>query len=446
MKRKRFIKWLGFFFGAMLVLGALSRAADSVNTAQVRVKTMQNYVISHTVRGNGKVEGTRELAVFAQEGQRVEQVLVQEGQSVKKGDILLKLSKEILEESIEKKEGELEELNLQARDLKSAEDVNGEKKSRDIFWAEQNYNITANSGNYNISSAQDALNLARQRLQEYYDSLGFTSETGTSSEEQALLEDVRAKQEALNQAIMARDQSVMDAQKGVSDAKQSEATDGSLQNVQRQIQSEQKELETLQVLLEKNGEIAAPEDGVIKSVSAVTGGLTSQDAAMVLYELSGDLRMTVSISGEEVKYVEVGGSAYIKGISGTEVEDARIESVREDEADPDRRILSIIIPEKTLAIGESADVTISKDAGPFTTCIPLSALYGESGKEYVLVLEEQDNVLGTVQVLRKVNVTVEDKNESFAALSQGSLSGDQQVVTEADRTVEEGSRVRLEES
>lgn len=446
MKRKRFIKWLGLFFGAMLVLNVLSRAADSVNTAKVRVKTMQNYVISHTVKGNGKVEGTRELAVFAQEGQRVEQVLVQEGQSVKKGDILLKLSKEILEESIEKKSGELEELNLRARDLKSAEDVNGEKRSRDIFWAEQNYNVAANSGNYNVSSAQDALNLARQRLQEYYDSLGFTSEAGTSGEEQALLDDVRAKQEALNQAIMARDQSVMDAQKGIADAKQSEATDGSLQNVQRQIQMEQKKLEMLQSLLEQEGKIAAPADGVIKSVSAVTGGLTGEDAAMVLYELSGDLRMTVSVSEEEVKYVEVGGSAYIKGISGTEVEDARIESVREDETDPDRRTLSIVIPEKTLAIGESADVTISKDAGPFTTCIPLSALYGETGKEYVLVLDDQDTVLGTVQVLRKVNVVVEDKNESFAALAQGSLTSDQQVVTEADRSVEEGSRVRLEES
>lgn len=446
MKRERFIKWLGLFFGAMLVLGALSRAADSVNTAKVRVKSMQNYVISHTVQGSGKVEGTREFAVFAQEGQRVEQVLVQEGQSVKKGDILLKLSKEILEESIEKKNGELEELNLRARDLKSAEEVNGEKKSRDIFWAEQNYNAAANSGNYNVSSAQDALNLARQRLQEYYDSLGFTSEADTSGEEQALLDDVRAKQEALNQAVMARDQVVMDAQKGISDARQSEATDGSLQNVQRQIQMEQKELETLQSLMEQEGKISAPADGVIKSVSAVTGGLTSGDAAVVLYELSGDLRMTASISEEEAKYAEVGGSVKIKGISGTEVENARIESVREDETDPDRRALSIVIPENTLTIGESADFTISKDAGPFTTCIPLTALYGETGKEYVLVLDTQETVLGTVQVLRKVSVAVEDKNESFAALAQGSLTSDQQVVTEADRSVEEGSRVRLEES
>lgn len=446
MKRQKFIKWLGLFFCAMLVFTVVSRAADSVNTAKVRVKSMQNYVISHRVLGSGKVEGTRERAVFSEEGQRVEQILVREGQAVKKGEVLFTLSEEILEESIEKKNGELEELKLQARDLESAESVNGEKKSRDIFFAKQNYNTAANSGNYNVSSAQDALNLARQRLDEYYRNQGFTSEPDTSGEEQALLDDVRVKQEALNQAIMTRDQTVMEAQRSVSEASQKSPSDGSIINVQRQIGIAEKELAALKKLLEEKGKIPAPADGVVKSVSVVTGGLTGADAAMILYELSGTLLMNVSVSEEDVKYVEVGGSAYVKGISGTEIENARIQSVREDDEDQDRRIVSIAIPENTLNIGESADVTISKDAGPFPACVPLSALYGETGKEYVLVLDTRDTVLGEALVLRKVSVTVEDKNESYAALAAGSLSSGQQVVTEADRSVEEGSRVRLEES
>lgn len=446
MKRRKFLKWLGFFFCAMLLFTVASRAADSVNTAKIRVKSIQNYVISHRVSGSGKVEGIREIAVFAEEGQRVERVLAREGQVVKKGDVLFTLSADILEESIEKKNGELEELRLQAKDLESAKSVNNEKKSRDIFYAEQNYNTAANSGNYNISSAQDALNLARQKLDAYYQEQGFTSEADTSAEEQALLEEIRTRQEALNQAIMARDQAVMEAQRNVSEASQSSPTDSSLLNVQRQIGIEEKTLGELQQLLEKNGEILAPADGMIKAVSVATGGLTGSDGAMVLYELSGDLQMNIEISKEDVKYVEVGGSAYVKGVSGTEIENASIQSIREDETDQDKRIVSIVIPENTLGIGESADVTIINDAGPFAACIPLSALYGETGKEYVLVVDTQNTVLGEVLVLRKVSVTVEDKNESFAALSTGSLTNRQQVVIEADRSVEEGSRVRLEES
>ena len=446
MKRKRFIKWLGVFLGAMMVLTVVSRAADSMNVARVSVTSMQNQIITHKVQGSGKVEGTRELAVFAQDGQRIEQVLVQEGQSVKEGQTLLKVSAQILSETIEKKEGELEELNLQAEDLTSADSVNGTKKSLELSRAQQNYSIAAGNGDYNVSSAQNELNLARQRLENYYNSLGFTSDPETSSEEQALQDDVRAKQEALNQAIMSRNQALTEAQRGIEDASLGEATDGSLQNTKRQMKEVEKELEKLYALQEQGGEIKAPVNGVIKSISVMTGGQTGSDAVMVLYETTGELRMTASISRDDLKYVEVGGSAAVKGSSGTEITNARVESVREDDTDPDVRILSIVVPENTLSIGESAEFTISRDNGPFATCIPLSAIYGETGKEYVFVMDEENSVLGEVQVLRKVEVHVQDKNDRYAALDAGSLTGDQKIVTAADRSVGEGSRVRLQES
>ena len=48
--------------------------------------------------------GTRERAVFTQEGQKVEQVYVQEGQNVKKGDALLKFSVKYLKKTIKEKD------------------------------------------------------------------------------------------------------------------------------------------------------------------------------------------------------------------------------------------------------------------------------------------------------------------------------------------------------
>ena len=79
MKKIKLIKILAGFFALMLLFTFLSRAADSVNVAQVETKTAQNQVITHEVTGTGKVMGTRERAVFTQEGQKVEQVYVQEG-------------------------------------------------------------------------------------------------------------------------------------------------------------------------------------------------------------------------------------------------------------------------------------------------------------------------------------------------------------------------------
>ena len=59
----------------MLLFTFLSRAADSVNVAQVETKNSSESVITHEVTGTGKVMGTRERAVFTQEGQKVEQGL-----------------------------------------------------------------------------------------------------------------------------------------------------------------------------------------------------------------------------------------------------------------------------------------------------------------------------------------------------------------------------------
>lgn len=83
-KQRKLVKWIVIFFAAMLVFTFLSRAADSLNVANVDTKKMQNQVIAHNVKGTGRVEGTKEQAVFVLAGQKVEQVFAKEGQNVKK--------------------------------------------------------------------------------------------------------------------------------------------------------------------------------------------------------------------------------------------------------------------------------------------------------------------------------------------------------------------------
>ncbi|MCA5964305.1 hypothetical protein LC724_33820 [Blautia sp. RD014234] len=43
------------------------------------------------------------------------------------------------------------------------------------------------------------------------------------------------------------------------------------------------------------------------------------------------------------------------------------------------------------------------------------------------------------------DVAVKDKNSSYAALESGSLLPDDRAITESDRTIDAGSRVRLRE-
>lgn len=484
MKKAKLIRILAGFFALMLLFTFLSRAADSVNVAQVEIKTVQNQVITHEVTGTGKVLGTRERAVFTQEGQKVQQVYVQEGQTVKKGDILLKFSEKYLEKTIKEKQDSIKVLQGKIDDLISAQSVNQQKKNNDLSSAQENYNSAVSSGNYSVQTAQNETAIARQRLLDYYaqrdaqkdnvpdedkfsdssefDDPGNTDNTGNAadpgnntsdntnnsdgqdnSQEQTLIDDVRAKEQAVNDAMISRSKDVQSAGQAVRDAQIGDASDSTLENTQTELETAQKELEILQKVLARKGKVKAPCDGVIKSLNAVTGSQTGAEAAIVLYETKGTFRFQTDVSKDDLKYIKTGQTATLKGADDNEIENAEIESVKEDSNNEDQYILSITVPKGTLSIGDTAEFTISQDAGPFNACVPLSALYEENGRYYVYVTDTQNTVLGDVMIARKTYVNVKDKNTSTAALDDGSLSSDQKIVISTDREISNGSRIRL---
>lgn len=488
MKREKLLKWFAMFFAAMLVFTFLSKAADSVSVAKVLAAAPQNQIISHTVTGTGKIEGTKENAVFVQEGIKIAQVNIKAGEAVKKGQVLMTLLESSIQESIDKKQDEIQETSLKISDIQSQKSIDDQKKQNSKERAQEDLDAAVGNGDINISNAQNELNIAQQRLDEYRQKkaeaarkeqeqlsgeLDFGDGTGDGngdisdgsqnqsgaqngsgdnttdqddSQEQALEDDVRAKTEALNQVIMNRNQEVTTADRAKEDAAIPNPQDSTEETLQTQLTNLNEELATLNALLESKGEITAPSDGVVKTVSAQTGGQTVQEAAAVLYDLTGGLSMTGTVTKDDLEYISAGSPVKLEGNSKTVVENATVQSVQEDSANPGSYILTVAVPESELSVGESVDFTVQKDEGPYNCCVPLSALYGEEGREYVLVLDTVDSVLGEVQVARKVSVSVKEKNETSAALEEGALSSSQKVITETDREISDGSRVRLQES
>ena len=74
--KKKLIQATCLFFVMMLIFTILSRVSDSVNVIQIQTKNPANQMITHEVKGSGKVEGSQEVAVFVLENLQVEQVVV----------------------------------------------------------------------------------------------------------------------------------------------------------------------------------------------------------------------------------------------------------------------------------------------------------------------------------------------------------------------------------
>lgn len=484
MRREKLLKWVAVFFCAMLLFTFLSRAADSVSVARVQASTIQNQMIAHQVSGSGIIEGTQEEAVFTLENQKVAWVLVQVGETVKQGQALFTLLDTSIQEAIDQKEDEIEEKELALSDLESQKSIDSQKKSYESSRAQQDLDTALGNGDVNIANAQNELNIAIQRLEDYRaekaaalkaaeeeekrkqrenelsgtpdfsDGSDFTDggqDDGTSpyednSTEQALEDDVRAKRDALNQVIISRNQEVTAADRAVQDAAIPSAQDSTDQNLERQLENLREELAELMTLKENNGEVRSPSDGVVKTLSVKTGGQTTQESAAVLSKLSGETQMTGTIDSDDLEYVEVGGKVTLEGSGGKTTDAAQVQSVQEDPENPGSFLVTVSVPDGNFSIGENVEFTITKETGPYKSCVPLSALYGTEGQQYVFVIDTQSSVLGEVQVARKVDVTVQEQNEIRAALQDGVLSASQKVITDTDREIEDGSRVRLQES
>ena len=481
MRREKLLKWIAVFFCAMLLFTFLSRAADSVSVARVQASTIQNQMITHQVSGSGTIEGTQEEAVFTLENQKVAQVLVQIGETVKKGQALFTVLDSSIQEAIDQKEDEIQEKELALSDLESQKSIDSQKKSYESSRAQQDLDTALGNGDVNIANAQNELNIAIQRLEDYRakkaealkeaekqkeknefsSTPDFSDGSGQqgdgasnnetdpyqdNSEEQALEDDVRAKRESLNQVIISRNQEVTAADRAVQDAAIPSAQDSTDQNLKRQLGNLKEELAKLQNLKANNGEVQAPSDGVVKNLSVKTGGQTTQESAAVLYKLSGEMKMTGTVDSDDLEYVEAGGKVTLEGNGGKTVDTAQVQSVQEDPENPGSFLVTVSVPDGSFSIGENVEFTITKETGPYKSCVPLSALYGTEGQQYVFVIDTQSSVLGEVQVARKVDVTVQEQNETRAALQDGVLSASQKVITDTDRGIEDGSRVRLQET
>ncbi len=480
--RKKVIHAAVTFLIIMMIFTVLSRAADSVNVIQIQTKSPANQMVPHVVKGNGKVEGSKELAVFVQENLQIEQVLVQTGQEVKKGEPLLTLTGESIQGAIKELENKEKTLENQIKDLESQEKVNRQKRVSDQVWAGNSYGLAVQSGNVSVDNARAEVQAAQEKLDEFYrqkeeknELAGFTggdapqegfqdgeslgenfaensgeasqgNESDSSQEEQALQDSLRASQEALNEAIAGRNQTLASAGKTVADANLPQASDSTLENTRRELETVQEDKEKLTNLQMAEGKASAPADGVVKSLSVQTGDLTGVTAAAVLYSSDGTLRMKGTISSEDMKYVEEGKEVQMTDYNNNDISGATVESVTENEQDSNSRDLSVLIPQGSAAIGQNVEFSISKDAGPYDCCVPLSAVYEENGKNYVYTTDTENTVLGSVMVVRKTEVTVKDKNQTVAALDGGSISSGQQVVIWTDRELKDGSRVRLQEN
>ena len=458
MDRKKIAKIFGGFLAVMLMFTIVSRAVSGAAMARVETVRMATGTIKHEVTGNGRVEAGREVAVYTETGQRVKEICVQEGDAVKRGDVLFTLDMDKLNEQIAETQQEMEKIKLQSEDVQNAKALEQQNQQTAKQRAQEDYNQAVSQGDATVTEAKRAWDEAEQALQNFINSSADAGEgsegdaSGDAAEretQKAALEQAAAEAKAAyDAAVSSRIDNIRTAARALEDAAMAKSTPDSTAK-QNDITRQQQELalNKLIALKDAGGEVKATVDGIVTQVVVTTGDLTSDGAAVRLADTSEGGRLTVSVDKSYLEYLAIGSPVDLQPVGSKNViSDYTISSVTKNAQDDNLMDVTIDLPKGVIETGTFVDATIAPKSENYTTVIPLQALRGSQNEYYVLILEEEQGVMGSELVVKRLDVEVVDKDSTSAALQEGLLTGEQEIISNSSRMIQEGSKVRRMES
>ena len=455
-------KWILRIFGGFLAVMALgtviSRAAASALVAQVETEKAKRGKLSYSYEGEGTVVPVQEEQIFLWPEQQVEWTAKQ-GSTVKAGECLVQFRMEYLNQSVEKKQAELTQLELQA----SQQQISAREQAR----------VPATTGaGQTLAQAQQQLELATQKeaaAQAAYEQFlqsAAEEETDPWMEQE---QDLEAAVQEAQTGVEAASQALTQAENGYELARQEDAAwDINAANASRaamlgaeaasvQIEAERKELQRLQSYQAAGGKICAERDCTVLQAGVQAGAVTSGSEVFVTG--SGGFRLKGWAKPTDREKLRTGLETEIQLGAGKK-KTVKIESIEtdtggtgsgagENAGDPASQsqiYWTSPLPENVkVQNGDSFTWSIEAPSEKeYEQIIPLEALREDMNEAYCLVLAEEEQMLGTVQVARRVPVTVLKKDAKSAAVTSG-LTPDDQVIASSEKYVSEGDRVRLRE-
>lgn len=476
--KKIALKSLTIFLIFMFLCTVVSRAADSLTVAKVTVETASAKKIEHIVKANGMVEKNRELAVITEADLLVKTVFVSEGEKVEENAVLAQVDLSQLEEVMQGIRNEIKILELQNTQAKETEAAAQKSKATTQKRANEDYNRAVQENTAAVQQAQKELQDAKEALSAYEASQksrtdkqlgqekdtadsqkdselsgnsqeGASSGTTTQSAEddksglESLQAEVKRTQEAYDTAVAAYQQAIREAGRLMEDADDTVISkDVSIESNQITIEEKQNKLQKLEKIKQNEGKITAPVSGIITQISLFVGQKTSDTAAFTMADISSGMRFVAEISKEDGKYVQVGDEVTLE-ITGKKLTQLNVEAIEQKQEGDGLRV-TVLLPPDSLSIGDSATMSVVKQSELYETTVPYSAIHSEDGRDYVYVAEQQETILGEEYIVRALEVDILDKNEIYAALSEMTVNSETKIITESDRYIEPGSRVRLQ--
>ena len=192
--------------------------------------------------------------------------------------------------------------------------------------------------------------------------------------------------------------------------------------------------------------IKAPVAGTITSLTYVAGETTKPEEAAAVIEIDGKgYTMTISVTNEQAKKVQVGDVAELQNAWYYEDVQVILTAIK---ADPDKpgqsKLLVFNVTGASLQSGQALNISVGQRSAEYEYVVPNSAVREDNNGKFILIVESKNSPLGNRYIATRVDVEVLATDDNNTAIS-APLEGYEYVITTSTKPVEAGNQVRLNE-
>lgn len=504
-KQKKILFFFGIFLAFMFACTLISRVVYASKLPQVSVDTPRRMAVGHKVEAEGIVHQGREYAVNVLSGLRVRTVYAHVGDKVTTDTLLFEVDLEDLEKQVQVRELAIKKLQLQMADQEKNRALQAQQKQTENIRAQEDYVRTEQEEQTKADRAELEKKIAERKLKELKDNpVSVTSEedrkaaqekydtwakeadklkkameeateecyeeakaayeeyiktpvtkpdystedaarSAWEKEKQALEDVANAAALAEDDAQAAQEKAMEYAGRNVEDAAAEGVADSSLEMNRLELSALEKELSAYKKILEEQGKVFPEADGIVTRIQVNPGERVPDGAAIVYADLSSPMQFTVSLTKEQKRYVNQGDVAKLSLGSGKGTE-YEVDYIAENEINPEIYEARILLEEGIGTIGQSGKFEVDAQSETFSCCIPLTALHEDANhRNFVYIVSEKSGILGKELAAEVVYVKVLDKNDAYAAIEEGVIGSDTEIIVSATEAIEDRSVVRYRE-
>jgi len=214
--------------------------------------------------------------------------------------------------------------------------------------------------------------------------------------------------------------------------------DSTLAQLEASMQSAKSSYEQLALAMENidsHGNVIAPVDGVLASLTASEGGMVSPSYAVAVIDGAEQMKVTVMVSEALVPKLAIGDTVTVR-VSAADAEfDGVIRSV-EKTANQVTKLYTVTVTVPAEVEGMFADVTFHTAVSESAVVVPSEAILTSNDRQYVFIVEND--------TAKRVDITTGLTGSGMTEVTSG-LDAGEQLVTVGQQYLSDGDAVRVVE-